>query len=81
MIWKISCRAEYVEQDLFSKLRDAGLFLVYMGIESGVDAGLEVLHKQMTVGEQNLAGRPNPEAAQYSILRIWFYAVRPVELV
>jgi hypothetical protein len=26
-----------------------------MGIESGVDAGLEVLHKQMTV-EQNLAG-------------------------
>ena len=55
VIWKISCRAEYVEADLFSMLRDAGLFLVYMGIESGVDAGLEVLHKQMTV-EQNLAG-------------------------
>jgi len=31
------------------------LFLVYMGIESGVEAGLEVLFKQMTV-EQNLAG-------------------------
>jgi len=31
------------------------LFLVYMGIESGVEAGLEVLHKQMTV-EQNLTG-------------------------
>ena len=54
-IWKISCRAEYVEAELFAKLRDAGLFLVYMGIESGVDAGLEVLHKQMTV-EQNLNG-------------------------
>ena len=54
-IWKISCRAEYVEPELFSMLREAGLFLVYMGIESGVDAGLEVLHKQMTV-EQNLAG-------------------------
>ena len=54
-IWKISCRAEYVEADLFSKLRDAGLFLVYMGIESGVEAGLEVLHKEMTV-QQNLAG-------------------------
>jgi len=54
-IWKISCRAEYVEADLFSMLRDAGLFLVYMGIESGVEEGLNVLYKQMTV-EQNLAG-------------------------
>lgn len=54
-LWKISCRAEYVEAELFSKLRDAGLFLVYMGIESGVEQGLEVLHKEMTV-EQNLAG-------------------------
>lgn len=53
-IWKISCRAEYVERGLFSMLRDAGLFLVYMGIESGVESGLDVLHKQMTV-EQNLA--------------------------
>ena len=54
-IWKISCRAEYLDEELFAALRDAGLFLVYMGIESGVDAGLEILHKQMTV-EQNLAG-------------------------
>jgi anaerobic magnesium-protoporphyrin IX monomethyl ester cyclase len=54
-IWKISCRAEYVESDLFSMLRDAGLFLVYMGIESGVESGLQVLYKQMTV-EQNLTG-------------------------
>jgi radical SAM superfamily enzyme YgiQ (UPF0313 family) len=54
-IWKISCRAEYVEPELFAQLRDAGLFLVYMGIESGVDAGLEILHKQMTV-EQNRTG-------------------------
>src|SRR5262249_3365793 len=30
-VWKISCRGEYVEPELFSKLRDAGLFLVYMG--------------------------------------------------
>jgi radical SAM superfamily enzyme YgiQ (UPF0313 family) len=54
-IWKISCRAEYVEPELFAQLRDAGLFLVYMGIESGVDSGLEILHKQMTV-EQNHEG-------------------------
>jgi radical SAM superfamily enzyme YgiQ (UPF0313 family) len=52
-VWKISCRAEYVEPELFTKLKDAGLFLVYMGIESGVEQGLEVLHKQMTI-EQNL---------------------------
>jgi anaerobic magnesium-protoporphyrin IX monomethyl ester cyclase len=54
VIWKISCRAEYVEPDLFLQLREAGLFLVYMGIESGVEAGLEILHKQLTV-EQNRA--------------------------
>jgi len=52
-VWKISCRAEYVEPDLFAKLRDAGLFLVYMGLESGVEQGLKVLNKQITV-EQNL---------------------------
>jgi anaerobic magnesium-protoporphyrin IX monomethyl ester cyclase len=54
MIWKISCRAEYVESELFGKLRDAGLFLVYMGIESGTEQGLKVLNKEMSV-EQNLA--------------------------
>jgi radical SAM superfamily enzyme YgiQ (UPF0313 family) len=53
-IWKISCRAEYVEHDLFRQMREAALFLVYMGIESGVDAGLEILFKQMTIA-QNLA--------------------------
>jgi radical SAM superfamily enzyme YgiQ (UPF0313 family) len=54
MIWKISCRAEYVEYELFEVLRDAGLFLVYMGLESGTEQGLQVLNKQMSV-EQNLA--------------------------
>jgi radical SAM superfamily enzyme YgiQ (UPF0313 family) len=53
-IWKISCRAEYVEPELFQMLRDAGLFLVYMGLESGVDQGLDILFKQTSV-EQNLA--------------------------
>ncbi|HTS31402.1 MAG TPA: radical SAM protein [Bryobacteraceae bacterium] len=53
VIWKISCRAEYVERELFAKLADAGLFLVYMGIESGTEEGLEVLNKEMTV-DQNL---------------------------
>ena len=52
-IWKISCRAEYVEPELFAAMREAGLFLVYMGIESGNDTGLEILFKQMTI-DQNL---------------------------
>jgi hypothetical protein len=34
-------------------MRDAGLYLVYMGLESGSEEGLETLHKQITV-EQNL---------------------------
>lgn len=49
VVWKISCRAEYVDPELFAMLRDAGLYLVYMGIESGTDAGLDVLHKQLDV--------------------------------
>jgi len=52
-VWKISCRGEYVENELFTRLRDAGLFLVYMGIESGDEEGLKVLNKEMTVA-QNL---------------------------
>lgn len=53
-VWKISCRGEYVDAELFSNLRDAGLFLVYMGIESGVEQGLKILNKEMTV-QENLA--------------------------
>ncbi len=52
-IWKISCRAEHVEAELFSKLRAAGLYLVYLGLESGSEVSLKVLNKQTTV-EENL---------------------------
>jgi radical SAM superfamily enzyme YgiQ (UPF0313 family) len=48
-IWKISCRAEYVEPEFFARLRDAGLYLVYMGLESGNDEGLSVLNKHISV--------------------------------
>ena len=53
VIWKINCRADVVERELFVRMRDAGLYLVYMGLESGTDRGLETLHKQITV-EQNI---------------------------
>jgi radical SAM superfamily enzyme YgiQ (UPF0313 family) len=48
-IWKISCRAEYVEPELFEQLQCAGLYLVYMGLESGSEEGLSVLRKGMSV--------------------------------
>ncbi|HVF56788.1 MAG TPA: radical SAM protein [Pyrinomonadaceae bacterium] len=53
VIWKINCRADAVERELFIRMRDAGLYLVYMGLESGSEEGLETLHKQITV-EQNM---------------------------
>lgn len=53
VIWKMNCRADAVERELFVRMRDAGLYLVYMGLESGSEQGLQTLHKQITV-EQNL---------------------------
>src|SRR4029077_4859002 len=53
VIWKMNCRADVVDRDLFVSLRDAGLYFVYMGLESGNDEGLKTLHKEITV-EQNL---------------------------
>lgn len=52
-IWKMNCRADAVNSELFCEMRDAGLYLVYMGLESGNEEGLKTLHKQITV-EQNL---------------------------
>lgn len=53
VIWKMNCRADAVDRELFIRMRDAGLYLVYMGLESGSEQGLETLHKQINV-EQNL---------------------------
>jgi radical SAM superfamily enzyme YgiQ (UPF0313 family) len=53
VVWKINCRADAVDPDLFTEMRQAGLYMVYMGLESGTNEGLKTLHKQITV-EQNL---------------------------
>jgi radical SAM superfamily enzyme YgiQ (UPF0313 family) len=53
VMWKISCRADAVEPELFAEMRAAGLYFVYMGLESGTEEGLKTLNKQITV-EQNL---------------------------
>lgn len=53
ILWKISCRADAVQEDLFARMRDCGLFLVYMGLESGNEEGLNSLNKRITV-DQNI---------------------------
>lgn len=53
VIWKINCRADAVDPVLFAEMREAGLFMVYMGLESGSEEGLTTLNKKITV-EQNL---------------------------
>lgn len=51
VLWKISCRADEIDSSLFAKLRDAGLYMVYLGIESGNEAGLETLNKRLHVND------------------------------
>ena len=53
VVWKINCRADAVDPELFLEMRRAGLHMVYMGLESGTEEGLKTLHKQITV-DQNL---------------------------
>ncbi len=51
--WKMSCRSDEVEPEIFAAMRDAGLMFTYLGIESGHETGLRVLNKHITV-TQNL---------------------------
>jgi radical SAM superfamily enzyme YgiQ (UPF0313 family) len=57
VIWKISCRADEVDFTLFATLRRAGLYMVYLGLESGTDEGLKALNKQLTVADNLRAVR------------------------
>jgi radical SAM superfamily enzyme YgiQ (UPF0313 family) len=53
ILWKINARADAIDPELFAEMRDAGMYLVYMGLESGSDEGLVTLNKSITV-EQNI---------------------------
>jgi anaerobic magnesium-protoporphyrin IX monomethyl ester cyclase len=48
ILWKINCRPDEVEAGLFKLMKNSGLFLVYLGIESGTDYGLRLMNKHMT---------------------------------
>jgi Fe-S oxidoreductase len=50
--WKVACRADQLDGRLLERMRRAGLFLVYLGLEAGTAEGLRALHKETTV-EQN----------------------------
>jgi anaerobic magnesium-protoporphyrin IX monomethyl ester cyclase len=52
IMWKMNCRADEVEPELFARFRSAGLFMVYLGLESGNETGLKLMNKHLTV-EQN----------------------------
>ena len=79
VIWKMNCRADVVERELFLRMREAGLYLVYMGLESGSEQGLETLHKQITVA-QNIAAVECPEEHRPHV-GVRLHAARPVEHV
>ncbi|HBE41473.1 MAG TPA: hypothetical protein DDW27_09760 [Bacteroidales bacterium] len=49
IMWKICCRPDEVEKDLFEMMKYYGLFRVFLGIEDGTDKGLERINKNMTV--------------------------------
>jgi len=51
IVWKINCRSDEVEFDLFSLMKDAGLFLVYLGIESGTEEGLQLMNKRLKLSD------------------------------
>jgi len=55
ILWKINCRADEVEEDLFALMKRNGLYMVFIGIDDSTDAGLISLNKHITV-EKNLEG-------------------------
>ncbi|TAL59560.1 MAG: B12-binding domain-containing radical SAM protein [Bacteroidetes bacterium] len=55
IIWKINCRPDEVEEKSFAMMKSNGLFLAFIGIEDGTNAGLKRINKHLTVA-RSLAG-------------------------
>jgi radical SAM superfamily enzyme YgiQ (UPF0313 family) len=53
--FSISCRANDVDSDTFAGLKQAGLGCVFLGVESGVQKGLDLFNKGITVKENEQA--------------------------
>ena len=54
VLWKINCRPDEVDPATFATMKAHGLFLAYLGIESGVAEGLHFMDKRTSVAT-NLA--------------------------
>jgi radical SAM superfamily enzyme YgiQ (UPF0313 family) len=79
VIWKMNCRADAVDRDLFIRMRDAGLYLVYMGLESGSEQGT----RNAAQADQRPAEPESSRNAQEhrTDVRIRLHAARSVEHV
>lgn len=55
VIWKMACRPDEIEEEIFLLMKNNGLYQVFLGIEDGTDIGLKRLNKHMTV-EKSLKG-------------------------
>ena len=51
ILWKINCRPDEVDLELFELMKAHGLFKVYLGIEDGTDAGLKQMNKRLQVSD------------------------------
>jgi radical SAM superfamily enzyme YgiQ (UPF0313 family) len=51
IMWKINCRPDEVDHNCFALMKNHGLFLVFLGIDDGTDAGLVRLNKHMSIEE------------------------------
>lgn len=49
ILWKVNCRPDEIEPGIFERMRACGLFLVYLGIESGTDDGLKLMNKHLKI--------------------------------
>ncbi len=48
---KVSCRIDEIEQETLQRMKEIGLGMVYLGIESGSEEGLKSFNKHYGVGE------------------------------
>nr|MCU0409401.1 radical SAM protein [Bacteroidales bacterium] len=51
ILWKINCRPDEVDENLFARMKETGLFLVFLGIEDGTNEGLKLMNKHLTIGD------------------------------
>ncbi len=51
VLWKINCRPDEIDLDLFDLMKFHGLFKVYLGIEDGTNPGLKKMNKRLKMSD------------------------------